>query len=179
METLWEAGDHLCGKSLAAVLLTLMTALKSHGHWHVDPALRHKLLQISPATIDRLLAPARSAQGGQHRRHRIRVVTGVRRLTTVCTSGLRPTGDYNSCKDIEPGWFEMDLVVHSSGPHGGPVPVDSCSLTDVASGWSECVPSPSRDGLLMCSALQELQTLGSGLNRGRLRWYRGLCATGS
>ena len=120
LETLWEAGDHLCGKSLAAVLLTLMTALKRHGHWHVDPDLRHKLLQISPATIDRLLAPASSAQGGQHRRRRIRVVTGVRRLTTVRTSGLRPTGDYNSCKDIEPGWFEMDLAAHSGGRMEGP-----------------------------------------------------------
>jgi hypothetical protein len=44
-----------------------MTALERHGHWQVDPDLRQKLLQISPATIDRLLAPARSAQGGQHR----------------------------------------------------------------------------------------------------------------
>ena len=67
LETLWEASDHLGGKRLAAVLPTLMTALERHGHWQVDPDLRQKLLQISPATIDRLLAPARSAQGGQHR----------------------------------------------------------------------------------------------------------------
>ncbi|MCP9820634.1 hypothetical protein KBZ18_14195 [Synechococcus sp. Cruz-9H2] len=32
-------------------------------------------------------------------------------------------------------------------------------LTDVASGWSECAPLPSRDGLLVSSALQELQKL--------------------
>jgi hypothetical protein len=56
LETLWEASDHLCGKRLAAVLPTLMTALESHGHWQVDPDLRQKQLQISPATIDRLLA---------------------------------------------------------------------------------------------------------------------------
>jgi len=53
------------------------------------------LLQISPATIDRLLTPARTAQGGQHRRRRTHVVTGVRRRTTVRKYGLRPTGVYN------------------------------------------------------------------------------------
>ena len=150
METLWEASDHLCGKRLAAVLPTLMTALERHGHWHVDPDLRQKLLQISPATIDRLLAPSRSAQGGQHRRRRTRVVTGVRRHTTVRT--------FNGWKDVEPGWFEMDLVAHCGGRMEGPF-LWTLVLTDVASGWSECVPLPSRDGLLVRSALQELQTL--------------------
>ena len=81
--------------ALAAVLPTLMSALERHGHWQVDLDLREKLLQISPATIDRLLAPARSAQGGQHRRRRTRVVTGVRRRTTVRT--------FNGWKDVEPG----------------------------------------------------------------------------
>jgi hypothetical protein len=46
----------------------------------------------------------------QHRRRRTRVVTGERRRTTVRTYGLRPTGVYNGWKDVEPGWFEMDLV---------------------------------------------------------------------
>ena len=52
----------------------------------------------------------------------------------------------------------MDLVAH-----GGRRMVDpflwTLVLTEVASGWSECVPLPSRDGLLVHSALQELQTL--------------------
>jgi hypothetical protein len=150
LETLWEASDHLCGKRLAAVLPTLMTALERHGHWHVDPNLRQKLLRISPATIDRLLAPARSAQGGKHRRRRTRIVTGVRRRTTVRT--------FNGWKDVVPGWFEMDLVAHCGGRMEGPF-LWTLVLTDVASGWSECVPLPSRDGLLVRSALQELQTL--------------------
>ena len=68
LELLWEASDHLCGKRLAALLPTLVPALERHGHLEIEPALRQKLLQVSPATIDRLLAPARSAQGEQHRR---------------------------------------------------------------------------------------------------------------
>ena len=73
LETLWEASDHLCGKRLAAVLPTLVEALERHGHLEIEPVLKGLLLQVSPATIDRLLAPARSAQGGQHRRRRSRL----------------------------------------------------------------------------------------------------------
>jgi len=150
LETLWEASDHLCGKRLAAVLPTLVPALERHGHLEIEPALKELLLQVSPATIDRLLAPARSAQGGQHRRRRSRIVTGVRRRTTVRT--------FNGWKGVEPGWFEMDLVAHCGGRMEGPF-LWTLVLTDVASGWSECVPLPSRDGLLVRSALQELRKL--------------------
>ena len=52
----------------------------------------------------------------------------------------------------------MDLVAHCGGRMGGPF-LWTLVLTDVASGWSECVPMPSRDGLLVRSPLQELQTL--------------------
>ena len=62
LEVLWEASDHLCGKRLAAVLPTLAPALERHGHLEIEPAIRQKLLQVSPATIDRLLAPARTTQ---------------------------------------------------------------------------------------------------------------------
>lgn len=150
LETLWEASDHLCGKRLAAVLPTLVMALERHGHLEIGAELRQKLLQVSPATIDRLLTSARAALGGQHRRRRSRIVTGVRRRTTVRT--------FNGWKGVEPGWFEMDLVAHCSGRMEGPF-LWTLVLTDVASGWSECVPLPSRDGLMVRSALQELQTL--------------------
>jgi len=131
-------------------LPTLVPALERHGHLEIEPGLRQKLLQVSPATIDRLLAPARSAQGEQHRRRRSRIVTGVRRRTTVRT--------FNGWKGVEPGWFEMDLVAHCGGRMEGPF-LWSLVLTDVASGWSECVPLPGRDGLPVRSALQELQKL--------------------
>ncbi len=150
LETLWEASDHLCGKRLAAVLPTLLPALERHGHLEIEAELSQKLLQLSPATIDRLLSSARAALGGQHRRRRSRVVTGVRRRTTVRT--------FNGWKGVEPGWFEMDLVAHCGGRMEGPF-LWTLVLTDVASGWSECVPLPRRDGLMVRSALQELQSL--------------------
>lgn len=100
LEVLWEASDVLSGKRLAAVLLTL--ALERPGHLEFEPALRQKLLQLSPATFDRLQAPARSAQGEQRHRRCSRIITGVRRLTTVRT--------FHGWKGVEPGWFEIDLI---------------------------------------------------------------------
>ena len=121
------------------MLPTLVPALECHGHLEIGPALSQKLLQVSPATIDRFLAPARTAQSEQHRRRRSRIVTGVRRRTTVRT--------FNGWKGVEPGWFEMDLVAHCGGRMEGQF-LWTLVLTDVASGWSECVPLPGRDGLL-------------------------------
>jgi hypothetical protein len=76
----------------------------------------------------------------------------------VRTDVLWSTGVYNGLKDVEPGCFEMDLVAYCGGRMEGPF-LWTLVLADVATGWSECVPLPSRDGLLVRSALQELQTL--------------------
>ncbi len=62
---LWEASDRICGKRLAPLLPVLIPALERHGHLGLDSTVREKLLQISPATIDRLLSPKRN--GGVRR----------------------------------------------------------------------------------------------------------------
>ena len=56
---LWEAADRVCGKRLKAILPQLVTAMEKHGHLALDPTVRHRLLAVSPATIDRLLATVR------------------------------------------------------------------------------------------------------------------------
>jgi hypothetical protein len=52
---LWEVGDRMCGKLLAAVMPDLLAALERHGELRVSPEVRELLLIISPSTIDRLL----------------------------------------------------------------------------------------------------------------------------
>jgi len=107
------------------------------------------LLKVSPATIDRLLAPARSAQGGQHRRRRSRIVTGVRKRTTVRT--------FNGWKGVEPDWFEMDLVAHCGGRMEGPF-LWTLVLTDVASGGANVSRSPA---VMACWCAQRSRSCGS------------------
>ena len=68
LRLLWEVGDRMCGKLLVAVLPDLLAALERHGELQAAPQVRAALLAISPATIDRLLRPARRALGRQPRR---------------------------------------------------------------------------------------------------------------
>lgn len=65
---LWEAADRICGKRLKAILPNLIAALERHGHLALDPLVRQRVLSVSPATIDRLLAPVRSPSVGRAKR---------------------------------------------------------------------------------------------------------------
>jgi hypothetical protein len=52
---LWEASDRLCGKRLRPLIPILIEAMEGHGHLDLDPTIKAKLLQMSAATIDRVL----------------------------------------------------------------------------------------------------------------------------
>jgi hypothetical protein len=55
---IWATLDFLCGKRLVAILPEVIEILEKHGEIELDRGTRGKLLKISAATIDRLLAPA-------------------------------------------------------------------------------------------------------------------------
>ena len=65
---LWEAADRICGKRLRVLLPVLIEAMERHGHLQLDPVVKSRLLDISAATIDRLLRPQREATGRVRRR---------------------------------------------------------------------------------------------------------------
>ena len=144
---LWEASDRMCGKRLKALLPTLVPALEHHGHLSLDPAVRERLLAASAATIDRRLASARAVTAGQRRRRRS-ALNGLRSSVPV-----RTFGDW---KDPAPGFVEADLVAHCGGTLSGSF-VWSLVLTDIASGWTECVPLLVREARLVVDALDHLR----------------------
>jgi hypothetical protein len=65
---LWEAADRICGKRLKALLPVLIDSMERHGHLCLDPVVSSSLLDISAATIDRLLRSVREATGRGRRR---------------------------------------------------------------------------------------------------------------
>ena len=65
---LWEASDRICGKRLKAVAPALIGAVECHGHLEFDAEARERLVSVSAATIDRLLAPVRREAGSRRRR---------------------------------------------------------------------------------------------------------------
>lgn len=61
---LWEASDRICGKRMKPLIPLLIPAMERHGHLALDEDVRVRLLAISAATIDRVLAPVRASGSG-------------------------------------------------------------------------------------------------------------------
>jgi hypothetical protein len=143
---LWEASDRVCGKRLKPLLTVLLPAMERHGHLHLDPTIRCKMLAMSAATIDRLLRDTKSVTRANKPR---RNMLGLRRLVPVRT--------FTDWKDPLPGSMEMDLVAHCGDVIRGSY-VHSLVLTDIASGWTECTPLIAREGSLVVEALERVRT---------------------
>jgi hypothetical protein len=56
----WATLDGVCGKRLAAAMPDVVAAMERFGELMISHEVHDKLLSISPATIDRLLAPDRA-----------------------------------------------------------------------------------------------------------------------
>ena len=69
---LWEAADRICGKRLKAAIPLLLKAMEKHKHLQLDVKVRDLILDISPATIDRMLAQIRKSAGTRRRKKRAR-----------------------------------------------------------------------------------------------------------
>ena len=149
LTVLWEASDRVCSKRLRPMVPVLLPALERHGKLEVDPATRSALLEVSPATIDRLLSETRIAAQGARRRP-AGFSSAVRRSVP-----MRTFGDWN---DPPPGFVEVDFVAHGGGSAAGSF-VQTLVLTDIASGWTECVPVLTRSGELVIEALKTARTL--------------------
>lgn len=144
---LWEASDRVCGKRLKALIPTLLDALERHGHLQLDRDVRVQVLSASAATIDRLLVLPRSGSPPR-RRHRSKATMAIRRSVPV-----RTFADWG---EPVPGFVEADLVAHSGERATGSF-AHTLTLTDVASGWTECVALVVRDGALVAEALTKLR----------------------
>jgi hypothetical protein len=141
---LWEASDRVCGKRLRPLLPILVSALERHGHLTLASTVRARVLSASAATLDRVLRPTRAAISG--RRTRRRAIHAVRRNVPVRT--------FADWEDPVPGDMEADLVSHGGESTAGSF-VHTLTLTDVASGWTECVALVVRDGALVAAALEQ------------------------
>lgn len=141
---LWEAGDRICGKRLKALLPVLIESLERHGHLRLDPVVRSSLLDISAASIDRLLRPVREASG-RGRRRRWGISSAIKQSVPVRT--------FDDWGDPPPGYCEADLVEHCGGvKHEGNF-VHTLTLTDIHSGWTECAALVVREQTLVVEGI--------------------------
>jgi len=142
---LWEAADRICGKRLKAVLPGLVAALERHGHLKLDAEVRQRVLAVSAATIDRLLAPVRS--NTSHRKKRRAPTRSSKAIP------IRTFADYG---DALPGYLEIDFVSHGGSSMQG-VFLWSLVATDVCSGWTEAVALVAREQSLVVEGLEVIR----------------------
>ena len=144
---LWEAADRVCGKRLKALVPMLTDAMERHGHIDLDPIVKAKVLTVSAATIDRMLASTRFQLDGQRKRRK-GVGAAIRRSIPV-----RTFADWG---DPLPGFFEMDMVEHYNGPKTDGDYLHTLVLTDIASGWTECFAMRHRSQALVIDGLDKV-----------------------
>jgi hypothetical protein len=140
-----EASDWLCGKRLAPFLAELVPALEAEGALRLEPAVRERLVGMSAASIDRHL-----------RRFRLqRRPSGL--STTKPGSLLKqqvPVHTYTPWDEQRLGFVEIDLVAHCGTTTAG-FYLNTLTMTDVATGWTECVGVWGKSQAAVFAALEQ------------------------
>src|SRR6202051_2340058 len=146
---LWEASDRVCGKRLKVMIPTLLPALERHGRLQLSQADRVLVLEVSAATIDRQLVDTKIAAAGGKRR-RVGFYSAIRREVPIRT--------FNDWNDPAPGFCEVDMVAHGGTSVAGTF-IQTLTMVDVATGWTECMPLVTRESGLVVQAMERAQSL--------------------
>jgi hypothetical protein len=156
LTALWEASDRVCGKRLVVMIPSLVPALQQHGRLQLGEGGQAQLRAVSAATIDRMLSDVKVAAAGGRRR-RAGFYSAIRREVPIRT--------FNDWKDPAPGFCEVDMVAHGGTSVAGSF-IQTLTMVDVATGWTECLPLINRDGSLVVAAITRAQSLFPWLLRG-------------
>jgi hypothetical protein len=127
--TIWYAANQICSKRLVPFIPELVSAMERHGHLRLPVDVRAKLLGVSRSTVDQILSLEKERTGksisttkpGNLFKHQIQV---------------RTFADWD---DVTPGFLAADLVAHCGGNTNGAF-LNTLTLTDITTGWTECLP---------------------------------------
>ncbi len=143
---IWAVLDFPASRLLAAALPWIVPKLEALGALNLSPTVRQKLLQISPATIDRLLAPLRTRLAPKSRSRTKRGPLLKHQI---------PIRTHRDWQDLSPGFLEIDLVGHDGGNTRGDYAF-TLVATDVYTQWVELVPLRNRARIWAVQALDEI-----------------------
>jgi hypothetical protein len=144
---IWYIMDCICGKRLAPVLGEVLRKLERFKEIRLDQVTRQKLLRISSATIDRLLASERRKQTIKGR--------GTTKPGTLLKHqiALRTFSEWD---EQSPGFVEIDLVGHDGGDIRGEF-LYTLDVTDVCTGWTETQAVRNRAQVWVFEALKDIR----------------------
>ena len=130
LQLVWATAGGSCGKYLAVAMTDWLDAMEAEGALvpgveRYSASVRAELVSMSPATIDRYLAPTKATDP-------IRGKTTTKPGQLLRNSiQVRKAGDE---VDAEPGFFEVDTVAHC-GPSLKGEFARSVNFTDMHTGW--------------------------------------------
>lgn len=125
LRDIWLASDQMCSKRLKATLHLWLPFYESK-QGLLPPEMTHKLQQISPSSIDRLLRKIRIQHSG-------RGLSGTKPGTLLKTQIPIKTNHWDVAK---PGFVEADTVAHCGQSLAGDF-IWSLTFTDIYSCWTE------------------------------------------
>lgn len=125
VKQIWLTAEQPCGKRLVPILRRWLPYYERH-YEPLSHRQQQQLRQVSAATLDRLLAPARAAQGGRGR-------CGTKPGSLLRSEIPIRTGTWDL---TQPGYLEADSVAHCGGSLAGDF-IWSLTFTDILSGWTE------------------------------------------
>lgn len=146
LKRIWFAAEQPCGKRLAAALPIWLPHYERR-YGRLASSLRRRLLAVSAATIDRLLAPCRASAGGRGR-------CGTRPGTLLRSQIPVRTEHW----DVDgPGFIEADTVAHCGESMAGEF-CWSLTLTDVHTQWTETRAVPNRGQAAVRARIAEVES---------------------
>ncbi|HXR66258.1 MAG TPA: hypothetical protein VN729_10045 [Ktedonobacteraceae bacterium] len=125
----WKATRYVCAQRLMPFLPEMIPLLERCGHLGLTEEHRSQLLAMSSTAARRFLRTQRkptphglsTTQAGPLLKHQI------------------PIRLFHQWDDLRPGFLEADLVAHCGGHTEGSY-LYTLMLTDIATGWTECLP---------------------------------------
>ncbi|SRR6266540_2590085 len=147
LKVVWATLNGPAGKRLAPFMAEIVEVLERCGELEVDPAVRPKLLGISAATIDRMLAPER-------RRLKVKGRSGTKPGSIL--KRQIPIRTFSEWDERVPGFCEVDLVAHDGGSSSGEF-CQTLDLTCVNTGWTEVRALPNKAQRWCFGALRDIE----------------------
>jgi len=146
LRRVWAIMDFACGKRVAAGIGDVLDALRRAGRLTFEERIAEMLRAMSPATIDRILAPDR-AKGAIKGRSTTKPGTLLKSKIQIRTG--------TEWDDAVPGFIEIDLVAHCGDSTRGEY-CNTLDATDIATGWTETRAVKNKAQVHVFAALQDI-----------------------
>ena len=143
---IWEICGRICSRRLHPFLPEIIRVLERHQELILSAEVKQLLLQISRASIDRCLKPARF----EHRQGLSTTKPGALLKKAI------PVRTFTPWEDERPGFEEIDLVAHCGETTAGQY-LNTLTVTDLATGWTECLAILQKSQYLVTEAIRELR----------------------